>query len=644
MLRRLASTLTIIFLVFISLFFVPKVFAAPPAEPSPTPEDSVELLLELDNKVSDNPFNKNLEDFCKKRTGNQMNLETWYSGKCTDDTFSGEGVGFSDIVILDLAEKLSGKSDPGNSFSSTLLKVFKNLDEQTYDTPEKQEIAFNYVRQELVYGNSTGLISQSGKIIGLLFQNPPASTNSYLAHVTQNLAKHKVIPSAIAADSANGAGFDTFSPFLGIWMVMRNLAYLGLVVFFVVYGFMMMFRINLGQKTVISVQLAIPKLIVTLLVITFSYAIVGLVFDLMWVLIYFALSYLASQGLIVFGPTWHPAVTASGAGFFGLFGSLILNAVISGPAAIFGVLNLVLGGLGAAAGTIAGYFGMINFIVGLFVMIAVLISYGKLFFKLITAFVSVIISLVIAPLMLLGNAFPGSGTIGNWLRNIVANLAVFPVTMILLLFSYLLMIQPLVGICTNTTNNGLTLVNDVLNKIGVPNIDIVGMGPCEKLFGVKSLVGSNVAITGIPLITPTSLTFGDNNNNIINGIDARGLLALVGVGLLLMSAKYVEMVKDALKVPAFKYGSAISDALTQSRGFVSDARKGIQQISTTRTAGGQPGGSNTSQTQISTTRTAGGQPGGSNTSQTVSTNRQTVTNPNPASSTAQTAGTPPPIH
>jgi hypothetical protein len=76
---------------------------------------------------------------------------------------------------------------------------------------------------------------------------------------------------------------------------------------------------------------------------------------------------------------------------------------------------------------------------------------------------------------------------------------------------------------------------------------------CELIFGVKSLVTfSNQNVTGVPLISPSRLA---------GGFDARGLLALIGLGLLFMSAKYVDIVRDALKVPPFKYGSDIGKAL-----------------------------------------------------------------------------------
>jgi|GEM_PF-949495 hypothetical protein len=549
MLRRLSPLFVTISILFLPLFFAPQTLAI-----------DLNPLEELDNAMNaDGTLEKSLQDFCEKRTGNQMNLETWYSGKCADDTFSGDAVGFSDIVFLDLGERLAGVKKPGTTFSGTLIKVLENLKSQSYSTKEEETIAINSARQELFSNQHSGLVGQTGNLIGSILQTRPASTVSYLAHVNSNLQKHKIIPDSYAAKptaTSTGIGFDTFSPFLQIWIAFRNMAYLILVIFFIVYGFMMMFRVNLGQKTVISIQLAIPKLIITLLIITFSYAIVGLIYDFMWVAIYFIFSYLGSQHLIAYRTTflssvWRPAYIASGNAISGIMGSFVLNAIYSGPAAIFGVLNLIFGGVGASVGLVAGYFVGISTLINIIILIAVGISYVKLLFKLVSSFISVVISLITGPLVLLGNAFPGSTAIGTWIRGIVANLSVFPVTMILLLFSYMLMVQPVLSICET---GGDIVRNFFGNPQGADSFTA-----CEVIFGVKSLVNIGEAnMGGIPILAPTPLNIAPG---LIGGFNARGLFALMGIGLLLMSAKYVDMVKDALKVPPFKYGTAIGEAL-----------------------------------------------------------------------------------
>jgi len=228
MLRRLRP--------IIAIFIFALFFALTPALVKADTTDTSDTLPALDSAYSQNSgLDKDLQEFCAKRQGNQMNLETWYSGKCTDDTFSGDGVGFGDIVILDLAEKVSGKKDPTQTFSKTLKSIFTTLKSQSYNSEADKKIALDTARQQLFNSQNSGLIGDSSKIIGLAFQYQPASTQSYLAYISQNLQRHKIIPQALAASS--GVGFNTFAPFLTIWTASRNLAYLGLVAFFIILWF-----------------------------------------------------------------------------------------------------------------------------------------------------------------------------------------------------------------------------------------------------------------------------------------------------------------------------------------------------------------------------------------------------------------------
>jgi len=81
MLRRLRP--------IIAIFIFALFFALTPALVKADTTDTSDTLPALDSAYSQNSgLDKDLQEFCAKRQGNQMNLETWYSGKCTDDTFS----------------------------------------------------------------------------------------------------------------------------------------------------------------------------------------------------------------------------------------------------------------------------------------------------------------------------------------------------------------------------------------------------------------------------------------------------------------------------------------------------------------------------------------------------------------------------
>src|SRR3990170_138343 len=97
---------------------------------------------------------------------------------------------------------------------------------------------------------------------------------------------------------AQGAGYTALSPLIPLWTAFRNISYLAFVVIFILIGFMIMFRAKLDPQTVVNVQNSLPKLVITLLLITFSFAIAGFMVDLIYLGIYLMLSVLASQGLI----------------------------------------------------------------------------------------------------------------------------------------------------------------------------------------------------------------------------------------------------------------------------------------------------------------------------------------------------------
>lgn len=590
MLRRLASIFTIISFVFLSLFFAPKSFGATdtcgnnygcvtrttsacinnggeeasctnsagnegncclPTAPIPTP--TTVPTNPADDLQSD--IDGMLQDFCAKRSGDQMNLETWYSGKCQDDSMSGDGVGFSDIIILDFAERIMGRRTPEVSPDvkyQELYRQFRDLNTDVSMTPEQKDLALNEARTNFFVSQGNTFTTQVGKLMSYLVNTHPASTPSYIAYVKDNLVKNRIISPALAASpTVQGAGFSTMSPFIPLWKVTRNFAYTLLVIVFIAYGFMMMFRVNLGQKTVISVQLAIPKLIVTFLIITFSYAIVGLILDLMWVVIWFVFYYLHSNNLIALG---NPFVWAS-SGRGGMVFSWLWNSIVASAASPGIVSSILIGGpslIGSAVGGVLAFVAG-GWVIAIIIAIAVLISYAKLFGKLITSFVSIIVSLVLAPLILLGNAFPGSTSIGTWFRGILANASVFPVTMILLLFSYILMAQPLVSVCPDTWTNITAGDSSNLGQPGVGSL-------CEIVFGVRNLNPGGF-INTMPLITPVL-------GNVGWGFAPDSLMALIGIVLLLMASKYVDIVKDALKVPPFKYGTDITNALKMGIQYV----------------------------------------------------------------------------
>jgi len=132
--------------------------------------------------------------------------------------------------------------------------------------------------------------------------------------------------------------------------------------------------------------------------------------------------------------------------------------------------------------------------------LAILFTFFRLFFMLLTSYVSVLLAVIFAPFQLMLTALPGyEGGLGNWLRGLIANLAVFPATILML------------GLASNLAGRGGR------EDVWVP-----------------------------PPISPGALAPAEGT-----------VRAMIGFGILLLTPQVANMIKEALKVPAFKYGAAI---------------------------------------------------------------------------------------
>ena len=143
-------------------------------------------------------------------------------------------------------------------------------------------------------GCPIGLSYQKSAMAGLakstlaMYQHPPARSSEYIADVGRTLG---FIPKKV---EAQGIGFSGLQSMLPLWKTFRNIAYALLAVIIIVVGFMVMFRKKIDPKTVVTVQNAIPRIVIALGLVTFSYAIVGAMIDLIYLAIVLSTSAVAS--------------------------------------------------------------------------------------------------------------------------------------------------------------------------------------------------------------------------------------------------------------------------------------------------------------------------------------------------------------
>jgi hypothetical protein len=251
---------------------------------------------------------------------------------------------------------------------------------------------------------------------------------------------------------------------LSLWKGFRNLAYGLLAVVMIVVGFMVMLRKKIDPKTVVTVQNALPRIVITLILITFSYAIVGILIDLMYVLVYLVVSTIGNaSGLSLTDITklQNAYVTEGGSKILGTlfsagFGAVpeMLGFVFGSPAAAgvtvggitagtAGTAILIFSALGSSVANPLTWIPLaltlgVGILGALILAIVLLFAYIRIFFMLLNSYINIVIALLFAPLQILMDAVPGNTSFSQWFTNLVANLLVFPATIGLLMIGSVL--------------------------------------------------------------------------------------------------------------------------------------------------------------------------------------------------------------
>lgn len=259
----------------------------------------------------------------------------------------------------------------------------------------------------------------------------PASGIEYVADAASRL---KIIPSAYA----QGVGFKGLQPALKMWKVTRNITYALSILAVIIMSFMIMFRVKISPQVVITVQSALPKIIIALILVTFSYAIAGFIIDISYLLLGVVAALITGSGVNITDldmiPFFNVLVMGSG-----LFRTLILTQLVF--LLFFGVAGAVIGGVSAVATggitavpvLIGGGIGAILFFLLIVMMIWVSI---KILWLLVKTTINILLLIIAAPLMILAGTFSSGIGFGAWLRQLVANVAVFPMVRIMLFLAH----------------------------------------------------------------------------------------------------------------------------------------------------------------------------------------------------------------
>lgn len=326
-----------------------------------------------------------------------------------------------------------------------------------------------------------GLIGFNNKNIATLY-NIPISGMEYLAFMKNNL-----LGKPAYADN----GYQGLLPILPIWKQFRNITYSIFSIIFVAIGIMIMLRVKISPQATITIQSAIPKLITSLILVTFSYAIVGLLIDLSYVIEGLGLSLvIKATGINLNVNTLMETPDILGRLFAIVpYGTIeLMSLIIAGI--IIGISALISGGALAVPAAILSGLGII--VINLAVVVMIFWYTIKFFFGIVKCYVSIILKTIIAPLEIALGAIPNMKMgFNTWFTDILANIMVFPISFIVLVF--------IKGVMTAVAGSTFKMWHPT--GVGALNI-VTGSFATGGIFVVAVGFGGLMLISKLPKLIP----------------------------------------------------------------------------------------------------------------------------------------------
>lgn len=291
-----------------------------------------------------------------------------------------------------------------------------------------------------------GIVGSSSHVIGQLY-TPAISGVEYIASLKDSLLGKPAY--------AQGVGFYGLQPILPIWKSFRDATYILSSLFFVIIGIMIVLRVKISPQATITIQNAIPQLVTTLILITFSYAIAGLLIDASYILQGMAVSLIYPQrvdgGIFndflnfvsdfpligQFVPSFASFVEPTIGTTFGALAIPTMATLFLSFVAGFSV-GATLGILGGPVAIVTGIgWGSIAAIIVLIVLgIGIIIWLFKFMMGLFKCYATLIFKIILAPIEIGMGAFPNSKVgFNSWIMDVIANLAVFPISFLFILLS-----------------------------------------------------------------------------------------------------------------------------------------------------------------------------------------------------------------
>ncbi len=398
-------------------------------------------------------------------------------------------IGFLSIVGLSLSGIVSAQDY--NTYSLDNTTAQNNLGYQSSISPNliNDEFAqFASLVNQIAQGTqatstssgSTGLLGFLANTEGYIYSNNPVSFSALATYYVQSRFEQN--KTSVYAAGTTGTGYNTLSPVLPIWDISRNIAYIVVAILVVFIGFLLLFGAKLGQEEV-TIMSSIPKIIIALLLITFSYAIAGLMIDIANLGTNVIISVLAPEFV---QPTYYAAgeypvacsvnslvpggsytsglQSTTGMKYCGFneYTTQSQKGVIGGNAGDFNIFRLlapivnVQSWFPPAEQNGAGYAGLIDqptnigildglllnntfalagavtIAIGFILNVLALYWAVRIFIVVLTAFIKIVLVAAIGPLMLVNYVLSGGKAIGNYLNSLLSSALIFPAVFLLI--------------------------------------------------------------------------------------------------------------------------------------------------------------------------------------------------------------------
>ena len=308
------------------------------------------------------------------------------------------------------ADKLAGKSMYGTA-TVLLTAIAPEVMEDSENIPNEA------MRRGVLGAVDDGVIA--------LFNNQPRV--DVVAHLAEEWVPGYKDANAVYADGYSDLKESGVS---GLWSVTRNIAYAFYVVVMIIIGFMIMFRNKIGGQVMVTIGNSIPKIIISLVLVTFSFAIIGLIIDVAGVArnIIEAIFYAndTSKSIQITNP------------FGMLLGTFKGNAIAYGESlGLGGILLGILLKTGAIGGPVVGGLALVAFT--LILAGIILVGAIKLWITLVKSYLGLLVNVVTAPLTIMMSAIPGNdAAMWNTFKSALRNALVFPVAYAIVNLPYFL--------------------------------------------------------------------------------------------------------------------------------------------------------------------------------------------------------------